>query len=74
MSYKEHSVKEIIKEYYLLALLDIVNGASIRELRETIRLYEENEEYEACAGILAAIEKSKHKTLKELKEIIRNGH
>lgn len=74
MSYKELLVKEIINEYYLLALLDIVNGAPIDELNETIKLYENKEEYEACAGILKAIEQSKHKTLIELKHILKNGH
>lgn len=74
MSYKELSRKEVINEYYLLALLDIVNGASINELEETIKLYESNEEYEACAGILKAINKSKYKSLIELKHILKNGH
>lgn len=74
MSYKELSRKEVINEYYLLALLDIVNGASINELEETIKLYESNEEYEACAGILKAITKSKYKSLIELKHILKNGH
>ena len=72
-SYRELSAKEIIKEYYLLALLDIVNGASINELKDTIKLYENNEEYEACAGILKALEISKSLTLREIKNIIKKG-
>ena len=74
MSYRELSLEEVINEYYLLALLDIVNGASIDDLNETIKLYENNEEYEACAGILKAINKSKYKSLIELKYILKNGH
>ena len=42
-------------EFYLMALLDINNGASYQEMCETIKMYEQHEEYEACAGILKAI-------------------
>ena len=44
-----------IKEYYLLALLDIQNGVSLDELKQTLKMYEDIEDYEACAGILKAI-------------------
>jgi len=58
--------KELIQEFYLLALVDIANGRSIEELEEAINIYEEGEEYEACAGILKAIHESGYLTLKEL--------
>jgi len=58
--------KDIIQEFYLLALVDIANGRSIEELEEAIDIYEEGEEYEACAGILKAIHESGYLTLKEL--------
>jgi len=58
----------------MLALLDIANGTNIKELEETIELYEKNEEYEACAGILKAINQSEYLTLKEIKNILRNGN
>ncbi len=58
--------KDIVEEFYNLALLDIANGRSITELEEAIDLYEEAEEYEACAGILKAIHESGYKTIKEL--------
>jgi len=58
--------KDIIEEFYLLALVDIANGRSIEELEEAIDIYEEGEEYEACAGILKAIHESGYLTLKEL--------
>jgi len=58
--------KEVIQEFYLLALVDITNGKDIAELEEAIDLYEEAEEYEACAGILKAIHESGYLTIKDL--------
>jgi hypothetical protein len=58
--------KEIVEEFYLLALVDITNGKDISELEEAIDLYEEAEEYEACAGILKAIHESGYMTIKDL--------
>jgi len=58
--------RELIQEFYLLALVDIANGRSIEELEEAIDIYEEGEEYEACAGILKGIHESGYLTLKEL--------
>jgi hypothetical protein len=57
-------------EYYFLALNDIKNGSSIQELEEAIKLYEAAEQYEACAGILKAINEVKYTTIKQL----NNGH
>ena len=58
--------KEIVEEFYLLALVDIANGKDIAELEEAIDLYEEAEEYEVCAGILKAIHESGYMTIKDL--------
>lgn len=58
--------KELIEEFYLLALVDITNGRSIEELEEAIDIYEEGEEYEACAGILKAIHESGYMTIREI--------
>tara|TARA_R100001377_G_scaffold84081_2_gene66859 strand:- start:661 stop:876 length:216 start_codon:yes stop_codon:yes gene_type:complete len=58
--------KEIVQEFYLLALVDITNGKDIAELEEAIDLYEEEEEYEACAGILKAIHESGYLTIKDI--------
>lgn len=58
--------KDLIEEYYLLALIDITGGRDIKELEEAIELYEKAEEYEACAGILKAIHESGYMTIKEL--------
>ena len=58
--------KEIVEEFYLLALIDIANGKDIAELEEAIDMYEEVEEYEACAGILKAIHESGYMTIREI--------
>ena len=58
--------KDIIEEFYLLALVDIANGKDITDLEEAINLYEEAEEYEACAGILKAIHESGYMTIKDI--------
>ena len=47
--------KTIVREYYLLALIDFRNGLSIEEMNKTLKMYEDLEDYEACAGILKAI-------------------
>lgn len=62
--------KDKILEYYFLALNDIRNGSSIQELEETLKVYESEDEFEACAGILKAINEVKYTTIKNLK----NGH
>lgn len=62
--------KDEILEYYFLAINDIRNGSSIQELEEAIKVYEEAEQYMACAGILKAINEVKYTTIKNLK----NGH
>ena len=58
--------KEIVEEFYLLALVDIANGKDISELEEAIDMYERVEEFEACAGILKAIHESGYMTIKDL--------
>lgn len=62
--------QDIVLEYYFLAMNDIKNGASIKELEDAIKIYEKTDEFEACAGILKAINEVKYITIKELK----NGH
>ena len=64
--------KDIIEEFYHLALLDIANGRSITELQEAIDLYERAEEYEACAGILKAIHESGFMTIKDIINKLEN--
>jgi len=64
--------KDIIEEFYYLALTDIANGRSITELEEAIELYEKAEEYEACAGILKAVHESGFLTIREIINKVRN--
>tara|TARA_R110000764_G_scaffold54837_5_gene119599 strand:+ start:2924 stop:3157 length:234 start_codon:yes stop_codon:yes gene_type:complete len=71
MEARYHVLKNINEAYYL-ALLDISEGASIKELEEAIKLYEFHEEYETCAGILKAIKEAEHLTLKEIDIIIQD--
>jgi len=61
-----------IEEYYLLALVEITNGASIQGLEEDIELYEEEERYEECAGILKAIHESGYLTIKDIIKTLDN--
>jgi hypothetical protein len=58
--------KDIVEEFYLLALIDIANGKDISELEEAIDMYEEVDEFEACAGILKAIHESGYMTIREI--------
>lgn len=51
---------EQIEKYYLMALMDLASGASLDELERAIKLYEVLENYEACAGILKAINENKY--------------
>jgi DNA-binding transcriptional MerR regulator len=60
--------KDIIEEFYLLTLMDIREGVSIQELEDIIQLYQDVEDYEACAGILKAINETRHDTINNIKE------
>ena len=51
--------KKVIQEFYFLALQEIALGTSIKELEDTIKIYEQEQQFEACAGILKAINESK---------------
>lgn len=60
--------KDIIEEFYYLTLLDIREGVSIQELEDIIQLYQDVEDYEACAGILKAIKETRYDTIQNIKE------
>ncbi len=64
--------KESIDEFYLITLIDISEGADIRELEKVIKKYEKAENYEACAGILKAIHESGFMTIKDIKKTIKD--
>lgn len=61
-----------IKEYYLLALVDLADGSTVNELEKAIEVYEKLEAYEACAGIHKAIKESEYLTLRDIKNILKN--
>lgn len=52
-----------ISKFYHLAMRDIIQGEPIGELLKAIRVYEELENYEACAGIHKAIKEAKESTI-----------
>jgi len=52
-----------IYKFYRIALLDLAEGVSIDELEIYLDMYEAEENYEACAGILKAINEAKYDTL-----------
>jgi len=58
--------KDVIREYYYLTLLDIREGVPLDELEEIIKLYEDVEDYEACAGILKAIQETRYDTIQNI--------
>ena len=47
-----------IHEFYLLTLQDIDDGATKQELLKIVEMYEQQEMYEACAGMMKAIKES----------------
>lgn len=58
--YYEEPFNDEIEKYYLMALMDLAAGSTIEELEKAIKLYEVLENYEACAGILKAINENKY--------------
>ena len=61
--------KDTIQEYYYLTLMDIREGVPLDELEDIIQLYEDVEDYEACAGILKAINETRYDTIKLIKQL-----
>jgi hypothetical protein len=53
-------MNEEIEKYYLMALMDLAAGSGVNELENAIKLYENLENYEACAGILKALNENKY--------------
>jgi len=65
-----------VEQYYIYALQDIADGASLIELQQALNYYEELEAYEECAGIKKAINEVQQSTIAAIKnklnEIKRN--
>lgn len=62
--------QEIIHDFYMMTLVDLVNGASIRQLQKELKNYEKAELYEECVGIRNGINAARKKTIEEIKLII----
>ncbi len=60
--------KKDIEQFYIMALMDIADGASVEDLEEVLKEYEKAEMYEACAGILKAIHETKYDTINNINE------
>jgi len=48
--------KEIIDQYFRMAIHDLENGETIDTMRDMLSDYESREQYEACEGIKRAID------------------
>lgn len=57
--------------YYYLSILSLIDGVSIYELEKEIAFQEKLQNYEACSGILKAINEAEYKTFTELKHIMK---
>ena len=47
---------EWVDEYYIASITDFCDGVSLRELKEILKLYEDDGNYLACAGMKKAID------------------
>ena len=59
--------KTIIDDFYYMALVDLAEGASIGDLKSALKYYESIEDFEACAGILKAIQEVRNDTITAIK-------
>lgn len=48
--------KETADDFTIAAITDFCDGVRLEELKEILKLYEEDENYEACYGIKIAID------------------
>lgn len=65
--------KDRVEEFYIMALMDIADGASVDDMEEVLIEYERAEIYEACAGILKAINESKYYTIKDINKRLNDS-
>lgn len=59
--------RNIVNDFYYMALQDLSEGASIDDLEKAIAYYEALEDYEACEGILRAVKEVKENTINAIK-------
>ena len=56
---------DLIDEYYVATITDFCNGMTIDVLEEVLALYEDEENYLACAGMKKAIDSLKEVIVKK---------
>ena len=61
-------MEDEIYKFYRIAIIDLAEGVSVEELEIYLKMYEEEENYEACAGILKAINETRYDTINNIKE------
>jgi hypothetical protein len=59
--------KTLIDDFYYMALVDLAEGASIGDLKAALKYYESLEDFEACAGILKALNEVRSDTITAIK-------
>jgi hypothetical protein len=64
--------KDIKEEYYLMSIHDYRKGTTISTLKGILKLYEDTEMYEQCAGIHKAIQEIEMRELIKITKLIRN--
>ena len=57
--------QDLMDEYYVAAITDFCNGITIEVLEEVLALYEDEENYLACAGMKKAIDSLKEVIVKK---------
>ena len=57
--------RDLMDEYYVATIADFCDGISIEVLQEVLALYEDEENYLACAGMKKAIDSLKEVIIKE---------
>jgi len=58
--------KEYSEEFYISVIQDIVQGTDIRLIEDVLSVLEDDEDYEACAGLIKGLERAKKATIEEL--------
>jgi hypothetical protein len=58
--------KEYSEEFYVSVIQDIVQGTDIRLIEEVLRVLEDEEDYEGCAGLIKGLERAKTASKEEL--------
>lgn len=57
--------------YYFYTIKDIADGIDLDEIQSYLRMYEEAEMYDICAGIKEGLDLASRATIVELKEEIK---